>query len=114
MLSAIAASSMDYSTSISDAEAIGFLKQDSATQTTETELLQLKDMLATFERLRAFAEKLNGGAWLSHVAGVMGADLPNIELIVTAGYETRLREAVACVLAGVAVTVRRWMCCTSA
>jgi hypothetical protein len=52
---------MEYQTSISDIEAIGFLKQDSSTQTTESELMQLRDVLISFEKLRSFAEKLNAG-----------------------------------------------------
>ncbi len=52
---------MNYQTSLSDAEAIGFMKQDSSTQTSESDLRQLKDVLTSFEQLRSFAEKLNAG-----------------------------------------------------
>ena len=52
---------MEYKTSVADGEVIGFLKQDSATQTSESELMQLKDILRSFEQLRAFAERINEG-----------------------------------------------------
>lgn len=72
---------MNYQTSLSDAEAIGFMKQDSSTQTSDSDLRQLKDVLTSFEQLRSFAEKLN-------------ADLPTVENVVTLSYERRMDEAV--------------------
>jgi hypothetical protein len=39
----------------------GYLKQDSATQTTDTFLTPLADIKLSFDALASFAEKLGGG-----------------------------------------------------